>query len=119
MDEIPSFIKGRIMLMGKDLRNLTDSIDLKIDIINTELSMLKRSVGGSILKDRPSSSKMKVLKVSNSNKVSITNMYLAVDAKLWWRTALLDDISVNRQKIETWDALKGELKDQFLPCHTS
>ncbi|KAL0416524.1 UNVERIFIED_CONTAM: hypothetical protein Slati_3484300 [Sesamum latifolium] len=31
----------------------------------------------------------------------------------------LHDASVNRDKIETWDILKKELKDQFLSCNTS
>lgn len=46
-------------------------------------------------------------------------MYLSGDAKLWWRARLSDDASVNRDKISTWDSLKKELKDQFLPCNTS
>ncbi|KAL0336608.1 UNVERIFIED_CONTAM: hypothetical protein Sradi_4872700 [Sesamum radiatum] len=46
-------------------------------------------------------------------------MYLTGDAKLWWRTRLSDNASANRDKIETWDILKKELKDQFLPCNTS
>ncbi|KAL0362019.1 UNVERIFIED_CONTAM: hypothetical protein Scaly_1157100 [Sesamum calycinum] len=36
-----------------------------------------------------------------------------------WCTCLSDDASANRDKIETWDVLKKELKDQFLPCNTS
>ncbi|KAK4385672.1 hypothetical protein Sango_2691200 [Sesamum angolense] len=46
-------------------------------------------------------------------------MYLIGDVKLWWRTRLSNDASANRDKIETWDVLKNELKDQFLPCNTS
>ncbi|KAL0336612.1 UNVERIFIED_CONTAM: hypothetical protein Sradi_4873100 [Sesamum radiatum] len=58
-------------------------------------------------------------RIPEAKKVSITNMYLTGDAKLWWRTRLSDDASANRDKIETWDVLKKELKDQFLPCNTS
>ncbi|KAG8369569.1 hypothetical protein BUALT_Bualt14G0027000 [Buddleja alternifolia] len=119
VNEIPFFIEGQIVSMGEDLGILTDAMDLKIDVINTELSVLKRAVGGSMQDERPYSSKLKEAKISDSEKVSITSMYLAGDAKLWWRTHLSDDISTNRQKIETWDALKRELKDQFLPCNTS
>ncbi|KAL0381184.1 UNVERIFIED_CONTAM: hypothetical protein Sangu_0182700 [Sesamum angustifolium] len=32
---------------------------------------------------------------------------------------LSDDASANRERIETWEVLKKELKDQFLPCNTS
>ncbi|KAL0395502.1 UNVERIFIED_CONTAM: hypothetical protein Slati_4516400 [Sesamum latifolium] len=46
-------------------------------------------------------------------------MYLTGDAKLWWRSHLSNDASANREQIETWEVLKKELKDQFLPCNTS
>ncbi|KAL0354294.1 UNVERIFIED_CONTAM: hypothetical protein Sangu_1010700 [Sesamum angustifolium] len=46
-------------------------------------------------------------------------MYLTGDAKLWWHTRLSDDANANRDKVETWNVLKKELKDQFLPCNTS
>ncbi|KAL0458835.1 UNVERIFIED_CONTAM: hypothetical protein Slati_0510700 [Sesamum latifolium] len=32
---------------------------------------------------------------------------------------LSDDASTNQKRIETWEVLKKELKDQFLPCNTS
>ena len=46
-------------------------------------------------------------------------MYLSGDAKLWWRTQLDDDASSGRPLIKTWDVLKKELKDQFLPCNVA
>ncbi|KAK4388202.1 hypothetical protein Sango_2426800 [Sesamum angolense] len=60
-----------------------------------------------------------VARIPKAEKVSITSMYLTGDVKLWWRTRLSDDAIANRDKIETWDILKKELKDQFLPCNTS
>ncbi|KAG8366490.1 hypothetical protein BUALT_Bualt17G0085400 [Buddleja alternifolia] len=45
VNKIPSFIEGRIVSMGEDLGILTDVVDLKIDVINTELSVLKRAIG--------------------------------------------------------------------------
>ncbi|KAG8383794.1 hypothetical protein BUALT_Bualt04G0050700 [Buddleja alternifolia] len=139
VNEIPFFIEGRIVSMGEDLGVLTDVVDLKIDVINTKLSVLKRVVGGSKPDERPSSSKLKVPdpkpfggardtkelenflwdmetyflaeKISDSEKVLITSMYLAGDAKFWWRTRLPNDISANRQKIKTWDALKRAVRD--------
>ncbi|KAG8391291.1 hypothetical protein BUALT_Bualt01G0172700 [Buddleja alternifolia] len=62
VNEIPSFIEGRIVSMGEDLGILTDAVDLKIDVINTELSVLKRAVGGSMPDERPSSSKRQGVK---------------------------------------------------------
>ncbi|XP_042444160.1 uncharacterized protein K02A2.6-like [Zingiber officinale] len=46
-------------------------------------------------------------------------MYLIGDAKLWWRTRMVDDANAGRQKIDMWDRLKKEMKDQFLPGNTS
>ena len=46
-------------------------------------------------------------------------MYLLGDAKLWWRTRSRDDATAGRPKIERWEILKKELKDQFLPTNTS
>ncbi|KAG6515103.1 hypothetical protein ZIOFF_025488 [Zingiber officinale] len=58
-------------------------------------------------------------KVPETEKVTISSMYLIGDAKLWWRTRMVDDANAGRQKIDTWDRLKKEMKDQFLPGNTS
>ena len=50
-------------------------------------------------------------------QVTITTMYLTSDAKLWWRTRTSDDAAAGRPKIESWEILKKELKDQFLPTN--
>ena len=47
----------------------------------------------------------------------ITTMYLTGDAKLWWRTRTSDDAAAGRPKIESWEILKKELKDLFLPTN--
>ena len=51
-------------------------------------------------------------------QVTITTMYLSGEAKLWWWTKSSDDV-VGRPKIEMWEILKKELKDQFLPTNTA
>ena len=48
---------------------------------------------------------------TNSEKVSLTNMYLMVDAKLWWRTRVGEDLEAGRPKVAEWETLKRELKD--------
>ncbi|KAK4426715.1 hypothetical protein Salat_1440200 [Sesamum alatum] len=58
-------------------------------------------------------------RIPNSEKGSITSMDMTSNAKLWWCIHLSDDASANRDKIETWDVLKKEFKDHFLPCNTS
>ena len=61
----------------------------------------------------------KAIRVADQEMVTITSMYLLMDAKLWWRTCVEDDAGVGRKKIDSWEALKKELKDQFLPTNTA
>ena len=43
----------------------------------------------------------KAAHIPNGEKVSITNMYLTSDAKLWWRTRMEDDAESERPQITT------------------
>lgn len=61
----------------------------------------------------------KAAHIPESEKVSITSMYLNGDAKLWWRTRLEDGANAGRPPIDVWKDLKKELRDQFLPCNTA
>jgi len=58
-------------------------------------------------------------KVGLDEQVNIAVMYLTGDAKLWWRTRSKEDLNAGRPKVETWETLKRELKEQFLPNNTS
>ena len=49
--------------------------------------------------------------------VTVTSMYLLGDAKLWWRTCVEDDVDAGRRKIDSWEALKKELKNQLFPTN--
>ena len=128
---------------------LADRMNARLTSIEEDVGLLKRATAGpSSSGDRvSSSSKLKVpepkpfggsrnakelenflwdmeqyfkaARVENDEQVTITSMYLTGDAKLWWRTRLDDDASAGRPKIETWDVLKKELKDQFLPLNTA
>ena len=53
----------------------------------------------------------KAARVPEQKIVTITSMYLSGDAKLWWRTYVEDDVDAGRGKIDSWEALKKELKD--------
>ena len=61
----------------------------------------------------------KAAQVADEEKVSITGMYLLGDAKLWWRTRLEGDAESSRPQISTWEILKRELKEQFLPTNVA
>ena len=58
-------------------------------------------------------------RVSDAEKLNITTMYLTGDAKLWWRTRNVDDVSAVHLRIDMWDKLIKEMRDQFLPSNTS
>ena len=58
-------------------------------------------------------------RVSEREQVTITSMYLFGDAKLWWRGRINDDACAGRPRIETFDVLKKELRDQFLPLNVA
>ena len=60
-----------------------------------------------------------VAKIGVDGQVDIAVMYLSGDAKLWWRTRTKEDLNAGRPKVETWESLKRELKEQFLPNNTS
>lgn len=45
----------------------------------------------------------------------VISMYLYGDIKLWWHTCLQDYENANRLRIESWEQLKKELNNQFLP----
>ena len=53
----------------------------------------------------------KATHVPDDERVSITNMHLTSDAKLWWCTKVEDDEEFRRPQITTWETLKKELKD--------
>ena len=59
----------------------------------------------------------KAARVLDQEMVTIIIMYFSGDAKLWWRTRVEDDADASRGKIDSWEALKKELKDQFLPTN--
>ena len=60
-----------------------------------------------------------VARIPVGEQVTITTMYLSGDAKLWWQTRSSDDATAGQPKIERWEILKKELKDQFLPTNTA
>ncbi|KAA0053169.1 uncharacterized protein E5676_scaffold1775G00050 [Cucumis melo var. makuwa] len=50
--------------------------------------------------------------VTEEAKVTLATMHLSEEAKLWWRSRYLD-IQEGRCTVDTWDALKRELRSQF------
>ncbi|KAK4403127.1 hypothetical protein Sango_1053400 [Sesamum angolense] len=143
--EWPDMLDKRVTSVIEEASILTDTVDVRVDGVQAKVNLLKRVVG--LDEDRAPMSKVKVpdpmlfggarsikeienflwdmetyfqaARILEAEKVSITSMYLTGDAKLWWRPCLSDDASANQDKIKTWDVLKKELKDQFLPCNTS
>ena len=44
---------------------------------------------------------------------------LGLYIKLWWHTKTSDDVATGIRRTNTWEILKKELKDQFLPINTT
>ena len=49
---------------------------------------------------------------SEETKVSLASMHLSDDAKLWWRSKVID-IQNGQCTIDTWEDLKKELRALF------
>ncbi|KAG8373421.1 hypothetical protein BUALT_Bualt11G0022500 [Buddleja alternifolia] len=60
MDEIPSFIEGRMVSLAEDISILTDAVDMNLDAVNVEISVLKRATGSVVSGDGGPSSKLRV-----------------------------------------------------------
>ncbi|KAA0053384.1 uncharacterized protein E6C27_scaffold428G00460 [Cucumis melo var. makuwa] len=130
--------------MLEDFRATLDVVKNEIAYVNARLSLTMRAmgnqapVGGAILVNR-----VKILEpkpfcgardakalenyifnleqyfratntVTEEAKVTLTMMHLSEDAKLWWRSRFVD-MQEGRCTIDTWDALKRELRSQFFP----
>uniref|UniRef100_A0A803N8T0 Retrotransposon gag domain-containing protein n=1 Tax=Chenopodium quinoa TaxID=63459 RepID=A0A803N8T0_CHEQI len=99
-----------------------------IDVNNRGPSPHAESSGGN---RRPSNAKdvenflwdidqyFRVAHVPDHDKVSVATMYLAGDAKLWWRSRVELDRSTRRNPIQEWAVLKREFKSQLLPNNAS
>lgn len=62
---------------------------------------------------------LSIAHVPTEERVTITDMYLSGDGKLWWRTRVGDELSAGHTPISTWESLKKELKEQLLPCNVA
>ncbi|KAK4404692.1 hypothetical protein Sango_0837800 [Sesamum angolense] len=146
-EELPETVLKGLEYVSDEISCLTDVVDYKLESLKVDLRLVKLAVANSGTDGSAVAPKVRVpdpkpfggersakelenflwdmetyfqaARVPDTEKVSITSMYLTGDAKLWWRSRLSDDASANRERIETWEVLKKELKDQFLPCNTS
>ncbi|XP_059437724.1 uncharacterized protein LOC132170646 [Corylus avellana] len=130
--------------MGEEIESMQDDIKGFSARFDAELDILKRAIRG-LPTGGEATAKLKVpepkpfggarsakelenflwdmeqyfraARIPETERVTITTMYLDGDAKLWWRTREDDDSG--RPKITNWEALRKELRDQFLPCNTA
>ncbi|KAG8363595.1 hypothetical protein BUALT_Bualt19G0038700 [Buddleja alternifolia] len=91
MHKTLSFIEERMVSMVKDLSVLTDAVDLKLDAVNMEISVLKRAISNAVSSDGVSSSKLRVVRLSDAEKFFMESSLLVGDAKLWWRSHVSGD----------------------------
>ncbi|KAL0381193.1 UNVERIFIED_CONTAM: hypothetical protein Sangu_0183600 [Sesamum angustifolium] len=133
--------------VSDEISCLTDAVDYKLESLKADLRLVKLVVANSgtdgsavapkvrVPDPKPfggerSAKELEKLLVGHGNVFSgsesarygegVYHKHVSHrDAKLWWVSRLSDDASANRERIETWEVLKKELKDQFLPCNTS
>ncbi|KAL0307083.1 UNVERIFIED_CONTAM: hypothetical protein Sradi_6125600 [Sesamum radiatum] len=116
----PEMLDERVTSVVEEASILTDAVDVRVDGIQAEVNLLKRVVG----RDEDHAPMSKV-KVPDSKPFCGARSAKELENFLWdmemyfKRLAFQRLRSANRDKIETWDILKKELKDQFLPCNTS
>ncbi|KAM7519334.1 hypothetical protein LguiB_018296 [Lonicera macranthoides] len=101
-----------------DVKALADDHKAKLVKLETELEILKMAVRNArdlenFLWDM--SHYFKAARTPDAEKVDLTSMFLAGDAKLWWRTRCEDGA---RPQIQIWEAMCKELREQFLPTNT-
>lgn len=130
---------------GLEMRRSVEALALKVQSLSDELRALKdaRTLGGvgergTVIKfPEPSSFNgareakelenflwdmnqyLIAAKIPENEQVALVGMYLSGDAKLWWRSRQIDDARVGRKTFSSWEELKKELRDQFLPCNTA
>ncbi|KAK4423142.1 hypothetical protein Salat_1896900 [Sesamum alatum] len=109
---MPGAIEARVISITGHVSVLVDVVDMKFVARKDEVNFVKWAV--SKLEDRVPHSKVKAVRVPEGEKVSITNMYLTVDAKLWRRTRLCDDASANHDNIKTWEGLQNGAQTNFI-----
>ncbi|XP_047261297.1 uncharacterized protein LOC124894815 [Capsicum annuum] len=107
--------------VGVDFDDINDQIDAdsieKIEVIDINGNFKSAKELENFLWDMEQY--FSIAPVVGTDKINITTVYLTGDAKLWWRTQNADDESAGRPKIDTWDKLKKEMRDQFLPSNAS
>jgi len=62
--------------------------------------------------------KFKATHIVDKDKLTVATMFLSGDAKMWW-TRSKDDKDSGRDLITTWEDMKKEICNQFLPHHAS
>ncbi|TYK10089.1 uncharacterized protein E5676_scaffold16G002290 [Cucumis melo var. makuwa] len=98
--------------MFEDFRATLDVVRNEIADVNARLSLTMRAMAnqalarGAILYFKATNT------ITEKAKVTLATMHLSEDAKLWWRSWYVD-MQEGRCTIDTWDALKRELRSQF------
>ncbi|KAA0052266.1 uncharacterized protein E6C27_scaffold207G00900 [Cucumis melo var. makuwa] len=100
--------------MSEDFRVTLDVVRNEIADVNARLNLTMRAMAN----QAPAGGAISYFKATNTvteeAKVTLATMHLSEDAKLWWRSRYVD-IQEGRCTVDTWDALKRELRSQFFP----
>ena len=141
------YVEEQVVSLKAELLGVKEDLNLTLQTLQEDVAVLKKAVLRTSPRTTDASPKVRVpepkgfdgarsakelenflwdmeqffraAQVADEEKVSITGMYLMGDAKLWWRTRLKGDAESGRPQISTWETLKRELKEQFLPTNAA
>ncbi|KAL0292386.1 UNVERIFIED_CONTAM: hypothetical protein Sangu_3254400 [Sesamum angustifolium] len=109
-EELPETVLKGLESVSDEISCLTDAVDYKLESLKADLRLVKLAVANS---GTDGSAVAPKVRVPDPKPFGGERSAKELENFLW------DMETANRERIETWEVLKKELKDQFLPCNTS
>ncbi|KAA0040304.1 uncharacterized protein E5676_scaffold142G004680 [Cucumis melo var. makuwa] len=112
VDELDSSQKTLLEMisgMSEDFRDTLNVVRNEIADVNARLNLTMRAIVNQLQLEEQFRATNTVIE---EDKVTLAMMHLSQDAKLWCRFRYVD-MQKGRCTIDTWDALKRELRSQF------
>ncbi|KAL4183337.1 hypothetical protein AMTRI_Chr11g97690 [Amborella trichopoda] len=110
-------LKEDMTLIKRALSNTSRSLDSRA-VREPEPRMFERQRDSKVLKNFLWDMEQYFygIRAHEKDRVGIYTMYVTRDGELWWRMRVAHS---SRSKLSTWEALKQELKEQFLSSNTA
>ncbi|KAL0287722.1 UNVERIFIED_CONTAM: hypothetical protein Sangu_2680600 [Sesamum angustifolium] len=109
-EELPQTVQKGLESISDEISCLTDAVDYKLESLKVDLRLVKKAVANS---GTDGSAVAPKVRVPDPKPFGSERSAKELENFLW------DMETASRERIEMWEVLKKELKDQFLPCNTS